>query len=72
MLTRMARQWSSVEEARKSRVIVRRNLKHGGEISSKRVLQVTDYDELVYKLTLKYLQKGYDISNNTIPHVKNT
>ncbi|MDQ6668096.1 MAG: hypothetical protein M3Y53_07705 [Thermoproteota archaeon] len=53
-------------------VIVRRNLKHGGEISSKRVLQVTDYDELVYKLTLKYLQKGYDISNNTIPHVKNT
>ena len=30
MLTRMARQWSSVEEARKSRVIVRRNLKHGG------------------------------------------
>ncbi|MDQ6863362.1 MAG: hypothetical protein M3044_06025 [Thermoproteota archaeon] len=43
-----------------------------GEISSKRVLQVTDYDELVYKLTLKYLQKGYDISNNTIPHVKNT
>ena len=31
-----------------------------------------DNDELVYKLTLKYLQKGYDISNNTILHVKNT
>jgi hypothetical protein len=37
-----------------------------GEISSKRVLQATDYDQLVYKLALKYLQKGYD----TIPGVK--
>ena len=34
-------------------------------------IEVTDYDELVYKLTLKYLrQKGYDIGNNTIPRIK--
>ena len=38
-----------------------------------RVLEITDYDELVYKLTLKYLrQKGCDIGNNTIPRVKNS
>jgi hypothetical protein len=42
-----------------------------GEVSWKRVLEVTDYDELVYKLTLKYLrQKGYDIGNNMIPRVR--
>ena len=32
---------------------------------------MADFDELVYKLTLKYLrQKGYDIGNNKIPRVK--
>jgi hypothetical protein len=60
------------QEARKSTELLSEEISNTGEISSKRVLQVTDYDELVYKLTLKYLQKGYDISNNTIPHVKNT
>ncbi|MFZ0222135.1 MAG: hypothetical protein WAM42_10660 [Candidatus Nitrosopolaris sp.] len=43
-----------------------------GEVSWNRVLELTDYYELVYKLTLKYLrQKGYDIGNNTIPRIKN-
>lgn len=43
-----------------------------GEVSWKRALELTDYDELVYKLTLKYLrQKTYDIRNNMIPQVKN-
>ena len=52
------------------RVIVGGNFT--GEVSWKRVLEVTDYDELVYKLTLKYLrQKGYDIGNNVIPRIKN-
>jgi hypothetical protein len=33
--------------------------------------ELTHYDELVYKLTLKYLrQKGYDIGKNTIPRIK--
>jgi hypothetical protein len=42
-----------------------------GEISWKRVLDSANYDELIYKLTLKYLrQKGFDIGNNTIPRVK--
>ena len=37
-----------------------------------RVLQIANHDELVYKLTLKYLrEKGYDIGNNKIPRIKN-
>ena len=35
------------------------------------VLTVANNDELVYKLTLKYLrQRGFDIGNNKIPRVK--
>jgi hypothetical protein len=46
-------------------------ISNAGEVSWKRVLELTDYDELVYKLTLKYLrQKGYDIGNNTMPRIK--
>ena len=36
-----------------------------GSISWERVMQAADRDELIYKLTLKYLrQDGYDIGNN--------
>ena len=42
-----------------------------GEVSRATILEKADYDELVYKLTLKYLrQKGYDIGYNKIPRVK--
>jgi hypothetical protein len=42
-----------------------------GEVSWNKILEVTDHDELVYKLTLKYLrEKGYDIGNNKNPRVK--
>ena len=60
------------EEARKTTELLSEEIFNIGEVSWKRVLEVTDYDELVYKLTLKYLrQKGYDIGNNMIPRVKN-
>jgi len=60
------------QEARKTTELLS-EVPKTGEVSWKRVLEVTDYDELVYKLTLKYLrQKGYDIGNNTIPHIRNT
>jgi hypothetical protein len=46
-------------------------IKEQGEISWDRVLKVANSDELIYKLTLKYLrQKGYDIGNNKTPRVK--
>ena len=60
-------------EARKTTELLSEEVSKTGEVSWKRVLEVTDYDELVYKLSLKYLrQKGYDIGNNTIPRVRNT
>jgi len=61
------------QEARKTTELLSEEISKSVEVSWKRVLEVTDYDELVYKLTLKYLrQRGYDIGNNTIPRVKNT
>ena len=60
------------QEARKITELLSEEISNTGEVSWKRVLEVTDYDELVYKLTLKYLrQKGYDIGNNVIPRIKN-
>ena len=46
-------------------------IKEQGEVSWNRVLKMANNDELIYKLTLKYLrQKGYDIGNNKTPTVK--
>jgi hypothetical protein len=60
------------QEARKTTELLSEEISNAGEVSWKRVLDLTDYDELIYKLTLKYLrQKGYDIGNNTIPRIKN-
>jgi hypothetical protein len=60
------------QEARKTTELLSQEILKTGEVSWKRILEVTDYDELVYKLTLKYLRlEGYDIGNSTIPRVKN-
>lgn len=41
-----------------------------GEVSWSEILESADHDELVYKLTLKYLREGgYDIGNWKIPRV---
>lgn len=59
------------EEARINTEMLSEEILKKGEVSWKRVLEVADHDELVYKLTLKYLrQKGNDIGNNKIPRVK--
>jgi len=42
-----------------------------GKILWKDLLEKVDHDELVYKLTLKYLRRdGFDIGNSKIPEVK--
>ena len=42
-----------------------------GQISWTELLETVNHDELVYKLTLKYLRRdGYDIGNNKNPEVK--
>ena len=59
------------EDDRKNTEVISEEISKKVEVSWTRILEITDYDELVYKLTLKYLrQKGYDIGNNKIPRVK--
>lgn len=59
-ITRMAKQWRSVDEcrqeARKTADVLSEEISKTAEASWKRVLEVADHDELVYKLTLKYLR----------------
>jgi hypothetical protein len=44
--------------------------KHGRLLWTE-ILDQVDHDELIYKLTLKFLRRdGYDIGNNMIPEVK--
>jgi hypothetical protein len=59
------------EEARRNAELLSEEILKKSEVSWARILEVANYDELVYKLTLKYLrQKGYDIGYNKIPRVK--
>jgi hypothetical protein len=59
------------EEALQKAEIVSEEILDKGEVSWGRIMEMADYDELVYKLTLKYLrQKGYDIGYNKVPRVK--
>jgi hypothetical protein len=59
------------EEARINTELLSEEILKTGEVSWTRILEMADYDELVYKLTLKYLrQKGYDIGYNKVPRVK--
>ena len=59
------------EEARKNTELLSHEILKNGEVSWTRILEMADYDELVYKLTLKYLrQKGFDIGYNKVPRVK--
>ena len=62
-------------EARKITSIVAEEIlkSEKGEVSWNKILELADHDELVYKLTLKYLREmGYDIGNNKKPRVKNS
>ncbi len=59
------------DEAKQITEYISKEILEQGEVSWARILEVANHDELVYKLTLKYLrQKGYDIGYNKIPRVK--
>ena len=46
-------------------------IKKNDKILWSEILEKVDHDELIYKLTLKFLRRdGYDIGNYTIPEVK--
>jgi hypothetical protein len=58
------------EDARKNSIELAGEIARLGQIPWARVLEAAGQDELVYKLTLKYLrQAGYDIGNGSIPRV---
>ena len=50
---------------------LKKEIEGKGKISWSELLQKVNHDELVYKLTLKYLRRdGYDIGNWKIPEIK--
>jgi hypothetical protein len=49
----------------------KRQIKENGKVLWIDILEQVDHDELIYKLTLKFLRRdGYDIGNHDIPEVK--
>jgi len=61
------------EEATIISIQIAQEVQNKGEVSWSYLLEFVKHDELLYKLTLKYLkQKGYDIGNNKVPRVKNS
>ena len=46
-------------------------IENNGKVLWTEILEKVDHDEIIYKLTLKFLRRdGYDIGNHTIPEVK--
>ena len=46
-------------------------IEYNGKVLWSEILDKVDHDEIVYKLTLKFLRRdGYDIGNWQIPEVK--
>ena len=59
------------EIAEQMNVVLQKEINNNGKVMWKDLLEKVDHDELVYKLTLKYLRRdGYDIGNWKIPEVK--
>jgi len=49
----------------------KRQIKEKGKVLWIEILDQVEHDELIYKLTLKFLRRdGYDIGNHKIPEVK--
>lgn len=60
-----------MEIAETMNVQSQKHISENGKILWTELLEKVDHDELVYKLTLKYLRRdGYDIGNSKIPEVK--
>ena len=46
-------------------------IENNGKVLWTEILEKVDHDEIIYKLTLKYLRRdGYDIGNHKIPEIK--
>ncbi len=59
------------EIAEKMNLLLKQQINDKGKVLWSELLEQVDHDELVYKLTLKYLRRdGFDIGNWKIPEIK--
>ena len=59
------------EIAEKMNLLLQQQINTKGKVQWNDLLEQVDHDELVYKLTLKYLRRdGFDIGNWKIPEIK--
>jgi hypothetical protein len=59
------------EIAKSINIQIQKQILENGKVSWKELLEKVDHDELVYKLSLKYLRlDGFDIGNSKIPEIK--
>ena len=59
------------EIAEKMNLLLQQQINNKGKVLWGDLLEQVDHDELVYKLTLKYLRRdGFDIGNWKIPEIK--
>ena len=59
------------EIAEQMNIVLQKEINSNGKVMWKDLLDKVDHDELVYKLTLKFLRRdGYDIGNWKIPEIK--
>ena len=59
------------EMAESMNPVFKAHIEKHGRLFWTEILDQVDHDELIYKLTLKFLRRdGYDIGNNRIPEVK--
>lgn len=59
------------EIAEKMNLTLQQQINDAGKVLWSELLEKVDHDELVYKLTLKYLRRdGYDIGNSKRPEIK--
>jgi len=59
------------EIAKSINIQIQKQILENGKVSWTELLEKVDHDELVYKLSLKYLRlDGFDIGNSKIPEIK--
>ncbi|MEX0855385.1 MAG: hypothetical protein WD018_06440 [Nitrosopumilaceae archaeon] len=59
------------EIAKSINIQIQKQILENGKVSWAELLEKVDHDELVYKLSLKYLKlDGFDIGNSKIPEIK--
>ena len=59
------------EIAKSVNIQIQKQISENGKVSWTELLEKVDHDELIYKLSLKYLRlDGFDIGNSKIPEIK--